>query len=263
MRNRHHHLGADVSRRNGIDGDAVSRDLERQRLGKAMHAGLGSGVVRLSEGTLLAIDRRDVDNPPPLALDHAIHDLLGHVENTVEVGRHHRIPIRLGHLLEGHVAGNTGIVHQYVHRAYLGSHLFDACLAGVEIGDIAGKRLEAISHVVHGLQPVACLGVAGRVRCHDAIPQRGKLDADCLTKTTHTTCYKCHSSHVFSSPLTLSGVKQKPVTPPSSSLPLRIEYLAPSHASARLSEIRLWPLHIVPALARSARGAGCPDAHAP
>src|SRR5664279_725909 len=55
--NRRDHLRADVARRNGVDGDAFFRHLERERLGEAVHAGLGSGVVGLAERALRAVDR--------------------------------------------------------------------------------------------------------------------------------------------------------------------------------------------------------------
>src|SRR5207249_9051949 len=63
---------------------------ERERLGEAVHAGLRCRVVDLPERALLAVDRRDVDDATPAALDHAVADLFGHVEAAVEVGLDHR-----------------------------------------------------------------------------------------------------------------------------------------------------------------------------
>ena len=47
--NCHDHFRSDVARRNGVDGHAFARNFQRQRFGKAMHAGLGGGVIRLAE----------------------------------------------------------------------------------------------------------------------------------------------------------------------------------------------------------------------
>src|SRR6185437_11967351 len=68
LRHRLHHLGVDVARRDGIDGDAGARALLRQRLGEADLAGLGGRVIGLAELALLAVDRRDVDYAAELAL---------------------------------------------------------------------------------------------------------------------------------------------------------------------------------------------------
>src|SRR3546814_486691 len=55
----HHHVGADVAGRDGVDGDAEARVFLRQGDGEAMHAGLGGGVVGLAVLALLAVDRTD------------------------------------------------------------------------------------------------------------------------------------------------------------------------------------------------------------
>src|SRR5882672_9435071 len=43
--NRHYHLGADVAGRDGIDRHALLRDLERERLGEAVHPSFRCSVV--------------------------------------------------------------------------------------------------------------------------------------------------------------------------------------------------------------------------
>ena len=132
LRDRRHHLRADVAGRDRVDGDALLRDLERERLGEAVHAGLGGRVVGLPERALRAVHRRDVDDAAPVALDHAVGDLLGHVEQAVEVGAHDRVPVDLVHLLEGHVARDAGVVDQHVDRADLALHLGDRARARID-----------------------------------------------------------------------------------------------------------------------------------
>jgi hypothetical protein len=132
---------------------------------------------------------------PPLALGHAVDDLLGHVEAGVEVGAHHHVPVRLRHLLEGHVAGDAGVVHQHVNRTDFLHNRLDTRLAGVEIRHVARVGLEAIAHVVHGLQPFGCLRIARTVCGHHAETQCRELDADRFTQSSHTACYQCDSRH--------------------------------------------------------------------
>ena len=69
-----HHLGGDIARADGVDGDALAGVLLRQRLGEADVAGLGGGIVGLAHLALLAVDRGDVDDAAEAALAHAVDD---------------------------------------------------------------------------------------------------------------------------------------------------------------------------------------------
>src|SRR5690606_39818513 len=100
----HHHVGADVAGRDGVDGDAEARVLLRQRDGEAVHAGLGRGVVGLAVLALLAVDRADLDDPPPLARAHALDHRAGYVEHRVEVGVGALLPLPPGPLAHAAVA---------------------------------------------------------------------------------------------------------------------------------------------------------------
>src|ERR1051326_9588451 len=55
LRDRGHHLRADVARGYGVYRDALARDFQRERLGEAVDAGLGRRVVGLPEGALLPV----------------------------------------------------------------------------------------------------------------------------------------------------------------------------------------------------------------
>src|SRR5690606_39484421 len=114
---RHHHVGADVAGGYRVDGDAVARVFLRQRDGEAVHAGLGRGVVGLAVLALLAVDGTDLHDPAPLAVAHAVDHRAGDVEHRVEVGVDHVLPLFGGHLVEGAVAGDAGVVDQDVDRA--------------------------------------------------------------------------------------------------------------------------------------------------
>ena len=53
---------------------------------------------------------------PPLLLAHAVDDRARHVVAGVEAGVDHFLPLQRGHLVEGGVAGDAGVVDQDVHR---------------------------------------------------------------------------------------------------------------------------------------------------
>src|SRR5262245_25404475 len=61
------HLGRDIARADGVDGDARPRALLGQRLGEAELAGLGGRIIGLAELALLAVDGGDVDDAPEFA----------------------------------------------------------------------------------------------------------------------------------------------------------------------------------------------------
>jgi len=66
-RHRLHHLGIDVAGTDHVDGDAALGVLQRERLGEADVAGLGRGVVDLTELALLPVDRGDRDDAAEFA----------------------------------------------------------------------------------------------------------------------------------------------------------------------------------------------------
>src|SRR5688572_17651262 len=57
FRDRQHHLGPDVARRDRVYGDALARVFQGERLGEAVHARLRRGVVGLPESAFLAVHR--------------------------------------------------------------------------------------------------------------------------------------------------------------------------------------------------------------
>ncbi len=91
---------------------------------------------------------------------------------------HHRVPVDLVHLLEGHVAGDAGVVDQHIHRAELFRHLADAGLTGFPVGDIAGVGVKMVALLAHRLEPLRGLGVGWRVGGGDGIAELRQFDAD-------------------------------------------------------------------------------------
>src|SRR6185312_3976594 len=150
---RHHHVGAHVAGRDGVDGDAELRVLLRQRDGEAVHAGLGGGVVGLAVLALLAVDRADLHDAAPLAVAHALDHRAGDVEAGVEVGVHHLGPLLVAHLVEGGVAGDAGVVDEDFHRTALRFDRLDHRRAGGGIGDVAGDHAHLDAVGGHRLAP--------------------------------------------------------------------------------------------------------------
>src|SRR5690606_25969471 len=122
-------------------------------LGEAQHAGLGGRVVGLARLTLDAIDRRDVDDATPAALGHLRRDVVGDVEQAVQIGVDHRIPLALLHLGEELVAGNAGVVHQHIDRTDVGFDLGDHRRARLVVRHVAFGGGEVEAEVALGGQP--------------------------------------------------------------------------------------------------------------
>ena len=104
------HVGVDIARRDRVDCHPELRAFLRQRLGEAVDAGLGGGIVDLAVLPRLPVDRADVDDPAPAALAHAGEGRLGHVEAPAEVDAHDIVPVLEAHLVERAVAGDPGVV---------------------------------------------------------------------------------------------------------------------------------------------------------
>src|SRR3546814_2509935 len=76
----------------GVDRDPGPRPFLGQRLGEAVDAGLGGGIVDLAVLSGLAVDRADVDDPAELARPHALDRAAANVEAGAEVGVDYRLP---------------------------------------------------------------------------------------------------------------------------------------------------------------------------
>jgi hypothetical protein len=143
-----------VARCDRVHRDARPCTFLRQRLGEAELAGLGGRIVALAELTLLAVDRRNVDDAAELALAHALDDVAAHVEQRAEIGVDHLRPLLGFHAMQRRVAGNAGVVDQHVDGAEVGLDLLEARRAGVErrhvplVGIDASLGLELLRRLV-------------------------------------------------------------------------------------------------------------------
>lgn len=66
---------------------------ERQSLGEADYARLGSAIVGLAELAGLCVDRADIDDPAEVACSHALDHMAGHIEDTGQIDIDHRLPL--------------------------------------------------------------------------------------------------------------------------------------------------------------------------
>ena len=194
---RPHHLGADVARRDRVDRHALLDAFLSQRLAEAVNRSLGRGVVALASLALEAVDRGDVDDPAPTTRSHAFIDLLGHVEQAVQVGLDDRVPLLGAHLVEHGITGDAGVVDQNFNRA---DFRFDL-LAHVGTGFKAG-------HVSQINGDIQTLGSAGRfplvhglgaeaivVNSHGLAALLDQRLAHRRAQTTNTTRYNGNSGH--------------------------------------------------------------------
>ena len=121
------HVGIDIARCDGVDGDAEARAFLRQRFGKAVDPALGGGVVHLTVLASLPVDRADIDDPTPAAILHSGECGFGQIEAAAQIGAHHGVPVIVAHPQECAVARDPGIVDDDIDRAMF---LFDL-LAGL------------------------------------------------------------------------------------------------------------------------------------
>ena len=137
------HVGVDIARGDGVDGDAETRAFLRQRLGEAVDAALRRGIIDLAILARLPVDRTDVDDPAPAAFLHARKGRLGEIETAAQIGPHHGVPVFVAHLQQRAVAGDAGIVDDDVDRAVFFCHLAAGILHRVEIADVELDRRNA------------------------------------------------------------------------------------------------------------------------
>jgi signal transduction histidine kinase len=109
-----HRSGADH-----VHGDAVTRDLARERLGEADERRLAARVHGLAGAADAPGVGRDGDDPPAPPRDHAPQHGARGVEGAFEVDRDEPLPEGRIALDEGHQALPAGVVDEHVDRAEL------------------------------------------------------------------------------------------------------------------------------------------------
>src|SRR5213596_1566479 len=112
-------------------------------LGETDQAGLGRGVVRLPLVPVDAHYARDIDDPPPAALDHPPGRVLRHEERALEIRVDDGVPIVLADPKQQVVARGAGVVHDHVDAPEVPLHRGDRRLhlSGVaHVTSVAPRR---------------------------------------------------------------------------------------------------------------------------
>ena len=185
-------VGRDIARRDRVHGDALARAFERQRPGEADHAGFGRAVIGEAELALLAVDRGDVDDAAEAPLAHAVDHRPGHVEQRVEIGADHLLPLLVRHLLEHGVARDAGIVDQHLDRADLVLDIDDALLAGDIVAHVPFKDRD-LGFLLEGLGGVVVAAVIGGDLVAGLLQSLANGGADAARSTRD----QSHPSHAF------------------------------------------------------------------
>ena len=163
-RGRRRHVGDDESRRDRVDRDTERPELDRERTGETLHAGLGRGVVGLP-AIAQCRRTRQVDDPTPLRRRHVRLSRPAHQERTAQVDAEHRVPVVVGHLEQQVVPQHAGVVDEHGRRAEIGHDAVDrrrdrlrirhvrsdrdrATAGGVDLPD--GVRARRLIQVDHG-----------------------------------------------------------------------------------------------------------------
>ena len=87
-----HHIGVDITRCDGVDGDTFGSTFLGQGFGETVDPGFGGRIVDLAVLPGLSVDRTDIDHAPEIARQHAFPHRFAHVEATAEIGVEHMVP---------------------------------------------------------------------------------------------------------------------------------------------------------------------------
>src|SRR5579859_1615502 len=184
------HVGVDIAGRDRVDGHAELGAFLRQRFGEAVDTGLGGGIVDLAVLAGLPVDRADVDDPSPAPRAHPREGRLGHVEATAEIGVDHRLPLLVGLLENGAVAGDAGIVNDDINGAEIVLDLLHAGEAGLMVAHVplVGGDAGLLGEDLR-LGVVAAI-IGGHLQAHVT-----QGDADRLADPTGTTGHDRYAVH--------------------------------------------------------------------
>src|SRR3546814_1854057 len=78
-------------------------------------------------------------------LDHVFDDLLGYVEQTVQIRIDYRAPVFVAHFAEHAVARNAGVIDQNIDGTEFLFYLFESIFRGTPIRHIAHRSVERIA----------------------------------------------------------------------------------------------------------------------
>jgi hypothetical protein len=122
-----------------------------------------------------------------------------HVETRGQVGLDDFVPLLKSHLVHGAVAGDTGVVDQYLDRPDIAFDLRHRRLAGIVIADV-----ELVDRNVVGLAELIGLFIVAGIGCDDLVAGFFQCQANGFANASRTTCYQSYSAHFNIPPLVVS-----------------------------------------------------------
>src|SRR6185437_4839795 len=132
------HVGREISRCDGVDGDAAPRELDRHGAGEMDEPGFRRRVARHVPHRAQSEQRRDIDDAPLMRrLDPDFGHLARHEPGPLEVGVDDAIPVLLAVLEHGLRDGDAGIVDENVERPQRRPRRGDGVAHAPDIADIA------------------------------------------------------------------------------------------------------------------------------
>src|SRR5215475_3507621 len=130
------HGRVDDARRDGVDRDAVGRELEGERPREADHARLRGDVVCHAHGAGLRARRRDRDHPTPTGREHVGNCGLQAVERSRQVGGENAVPALDCDVGKGLEGVETGAGDHDLDGTELRAHRVEGSVDGSPIGDV-------------------------------------------------------------------------------------------------------------------------------
>jgi hypothetical protein len=130
---------------------------------------LGGRVVGLTEATLGADDRRNIDDAAPAPFHHALAHRLRHIEHRIEIGPDHRVPIDLVQLLEAGVSGNASVVDEDVDRTQVIPDFLRTLLTGIVVAHVDRIRAKLSPIGDHPREPTLDARIVRRIGDHHGI----------------------------------------------------------------------------------------------
>ena len=140
-----HQRGEYVAGADGVGGDAVLGEFERDGLGQSGEAVLGRHVGGLVRRGDQRVRRGDIDDAPPAVLFHVGDREPAGVKGARQIDRQDRIPFVDRKFLDRRDVLNAGIVDEDIDAAEFFARLLDHRLDLVRVGDI-GVRNTARPH---------------------------------------------------------------------------------------------------------------------
>ena len=135
-----HHGGVDDAGRNGVHGDAMRGQVERQRLGEGDDAALGGHVVRHVPRPRLGRRGRDRHDPAPLPSIMSGTAACRQWKVPGEIDRHHAVPRLGGDVEEVLESLDPRAGHHDLHRPEGGADLVQRGLDGGPVTDVDRHR---------------------------------------------------------------------------------------------------------------------------